>query len=134
MAQKRSLSKITDFITGSSRKEREEGDVDCIPPPTKRICHRGTLDPKWVVYVPADREDGPSMLCRLCCKHNDASKRMVWLTIPCKLLRKDKLRDHERSRCHADAVQAETIAAAAKRSGGIATCLEEQVSLPRQAV
>ena len=72
------------------------------------------------------------MLCRLCRKHNDASKRMVWLTIPCKLLRKDKLRDHERSRCHADAVQAEAIAAAAKRSGGIAACLEEQVSLPRQ--
>ena len=74
------------------------------------------------------------MLCKLCRKHNDASKRMVWLTIPCKLLRKDKLRDHERSRCHTDAVQAEAIAAAAKRSGGIAACLEEQVSLPRQAV
>ena len=98
MAQKRSL---TDFMTGSSRKEREEGDVDCVPPPPKRSCHRGTFDPKWtdefpwVVYVPADREDGPSMLCRLCRKHNDASKRMVWLTIPCKLLCKDKLRDHD---------------------------------------
>ena len=92
MAQKRSLSKITDFMTGSSRKEREEGDVDCVPPPPKCSCHRGTFDPK------------------------------------------DKLRDHERSRCHADAVQAEAIAAAAKRSGGIAACLEEQVSLPRQAV
>ena len=140
MAQKRSLSKITDFMTGSSRKEREEGDVNCIPPPPKRSCHRGTFDPKWtdefpwVVYVPVDREDGQSMLCKLCRKHNDASKRMVWLTIPCKLLRKDKLRDHERSRCHADAVQAEAIAAVAKRSGGIAACLEEQVSLPRQAV
>ena len=74
------------------------------------------------------------MLCKLCRKHNDVSKGMVWLTIPCKLLRKDKLCDHERSRCHADAVQAETIAAAAKRSGGIAACLEEQVSLLRQAV
>ena len=120
MAQKRSLFKITDFMTGSSRKEREEGDVDCVPPPPKRGCHRCTFDPKWtdefpwVVYVPADRDDGPSMLCRLCRKHNDASKRMVWLTIPCQLLRKDKLRDHERSRCHADAVQAEAIAAAAK--------------------
>ena len=132
MAQKRSLSKITDFMTGSSRKEREEGDVVCVPPPPKRSCHRGTFDPKWtrefpwVVYVPADREDGRT--------HNDASKRMVWLTIPCKLLRKDKLRVHERSRCHADTVQAEAIAAAAKRSGGIAACLEEQVSLQRQAV
>ena len=59
---------------------------------------------------------------------------MVWLTIPCKLRRKDKLRDHERSLCHADAIQAEAIAAAAKCSGGIAACLEEQVSLQRQAV
>ena len=98
------------------------------------------FDPKWtdefpwVVNVPADREYGPSMLCRLCRKHNEVSKRMVWLTIPCKLLRKDKLRDHERSRCHADVVQAESIAAAAKCSGGIAACLEEQVSLSRQAV
>ena len=36
MAQKRYLSKIADFMTGSSRKEREEGDVDCVPPPPKR--------------------------------------------------------------------------------------------------
>ena len=58
-----------------------------------------------------------SMLCRYAV---ESSKRMVWLTIPCKLLRKDKLREHEQSRCHADAVQAETIATAAKCSGGIA--------------
>ena len=86
MAQKRSLSKITDFMTGSSRKEREEGDVNCVPPPPKRGCHRGTFDPKWtdefpwVVYVPVDREDG--VLCKLCRKHNDASKRMVCLRLP----------------------------------------------------
>ena len=75
-------------------------------PPPKRSSHCATFDSKWtdefpwVVHVPADRENGPSMLCRLCRKHNEVSKRMVWLTIPCKLLRKDKLRDHERSRCH----------------------------------
>ena len=74
------------------------------------------------------------MLCRLCCKHNEACKQMVWLTIPCKLLRKDKLHDYERSRCHTDTVPAEAIAAAAKCSGGIAVCLEEQVSIQRQAV
>ena len=62
IGQKRSLSKITDFMTGSSRKEREEGDVDCVPPPPKRSCHRGTFDTKWtdefpwVVNVPADRK------------------------------------------------------------------------------
>ena len=59
------------------------------------------------------------MLCRFFCKYNESSKRMVWLTIPCKLLR---------------AVQAEGIATAAKRSGGIAACMEEQVSLQRQVV
>ena len=97
MAQKGSLSKITNFMTGSSRKECEERDVDCISPPHKRSSHRGTFDPKWawVVHVPADRDDGPYMLCRLCRKHNEASKRMVWLTIPFKLLRKDKLCDHD---------------------------------------
>ena len=63
------------------------------------------------------------MLCRLCRKHNVESKRMVWLMIPCNLLRKDKLRDHEWLRCHADTVQAEAIASAAKRSGGIYCCL-----------
>ena len=74
--------------TGSSRKERKEGDVDCVPPLPKRSSHRGTFDPKWadefpwVVHVPADRDDEPSMPCRLCRKHNEASKRMVWLTIP----------------------------------------------------
>ena len=35
--------------------------------------------------VTADQEHGP---CMLCCKHNELSKRMVWLTIPCKLLSK----------------------------------------------
>ena len=45
-----------------------------------------------------------------------ASKRMVWLTIPCKLLRKDKLCEHKRSQCHADAVQVEAIASAANSS------------------
>ena len=87
-----------------------------------------------MIYVPPDQDDGPSMLSRLCRKHNESSKRMVWLTVPCKLLRKDKLREHERSRCHADAVQAEATATAARRFGGIAACMEEQVSLQRQAV
>ena len=57
MAQKRSLSKITDFMTGSSRKERVERDVDCVPPPTKRSCHRGTFDPK------VDRRVSVGCLC-----------------------------------------------------------------------
>ena len=58
---------------------------------------------------------------------------MVWLMIPCKLLHKDKLRDHKRSQCHADAVPAEAIAAAAaKRSGGIAAYLYRRVGVYRE--
>ena len=109
------------------------------PSQPKRSKHRETFDPSWndefpwVRYLAHDKEDGPSMLCALCGKHNESSKRMVWLTIPCKPFRKDKLREHERSRCHADAVQAEAMAAAARRSGGISASIEEQVSLQRQA-
>ena len=50
----------------------------------------------WVSYVAPDHEDRPSMLCTL---GHESSKRMVWLTIPCKLLRKDKLLEHQLSRC-----------------------------------
>jgi hypothetical protein len=74
------------------------------------------------------------MLCTLCRRHNQTFKRMVWLTIPCRLLRKDKVREHERSQSHIDAVKAEAVAVAAKRSGGIRACMEDQVSLQRQAV
>ena len=74
------------------------------------------------------------MLCSQCRKHSETSKRMVWISIPCRLVRKDKLREHERSQCHQDAVRAESIAVAAKRSGGIAASMEQQVSLQRQAV
>ena len=74
------------------------------------------------------------MLCALCRKHNESSKKMVWLTIPCKFFRKDKLREHERSQCHADAVKAEAMAIAARHSGGIRAYVEEQVCLQRQAV
>ena len=48
------------------------------------------------MYVAPDQEDRPSMLCTL---GHESSKRMVWLTIPCKLLRKDKLLEHQRSLC-----------------------------------
>ena len=70
-------------MTGSSRKEREEGDVDCVPPPSKRSGHRDTFDPKWtdefpwVVHVPADREDGPSMLCSAVSTTKRPSERFV---------------------------------------------------------
>ena len=43
----------------------------------------------WVRYVAPDQKDRPSMLYTL---GHESSKRMVWLIIPCKLLRKDRLR------------------------------------------
>ena len=50
----------------------------------------------WVRYVAPDQEDRPSMLYTL---GHESSKRMVWLIIPCKLLRKDRLREYQRSWC-----------------------------------
>ena len=141
MAQKR---KITDFMSPSTRysssRETGESNADNAPPPSKRCSHRQSFDPKWqdefpwVVYNLPAIEGGPSMLCSLCRKHNELSKRMVWISIPCKLLRKDKLREHERSQCHQDALRAESITVVARRSGGIAASMEQQVSLQRQAV
>jgi hypothetical protein len=104
MARKCSLPKTTDYMIPSGSREPEVRDVhvDHSPLP-KRSSHRETFDPKWndefpwVIYLPPDQDNGPSMLCRLCHKYNESSKRMVWLTIPCKLLRKDKLREHEQS-------------------------------------
>ena len=141
MAQKQ---KITDFLSPArsappATETRETGDPS-VPPPSKRCSHRQSFDPKWqdefpwVVYNTPDIEGRPSMLCSLCRKHSETSNRMVWISIPCRLVRKDKLREHERSQCHQDAVHAESIAVAAKRSGGIAASIEQQVSLQRQAV
>ena len=138
MAQKR---KITDFVSPPIPTSFAPSATSepVAPPPSKRCSHRQSFDPKWqeefpwVVYTP-DGEDGPSMLCRLCRKHNEASKRMVWISVPSRLFRKDKLRQHERSQSHEDALRAESVAAAAQRSGGIAASMEQQISLQRQAV
>ena len=127
-------------MTGSSRKEREEGDVDCIPPPPKRSSHRGMFNSKWTdifrglsTSLRTKRTDHP---CYAGYAVSITKRPSEWsgLRFPCKLLRKDKLCDHKRSRCHTEVVQAEAIDADAKCSGGIAACLEEQVSLQRQAV
>lgn len=137
MAQKRKapLPKITDFLLAPlSTKEHKSVEKEG-PAPPKHSKHRDSYDSKWgeefpsLRYVPADHEDGPSMLCSLCRNHNKSSKKMVWLTIPCKLFCKDKIREHECSQCHSDAVKAEAIAVAANRSGRIRACMKEQVSL-----
>ena len=72
-------------------------------PDPKRSKHRDSYDPKWadeftwLRYIPADQEDGPSSFCSICQKHNKSSSSMVWITIPCKHLHKDKIREHEKS-------------------------------------
>ena len=97
MAQNTPLPNITDFLTSSSRVDREcTEERDGSSPPKPRNKHRETFDPSWVRYVAPDQEDRPSMLYTL---GHELSKRMVWLIIPCKLLRKDGLREYQRSWC-----------------------------------
>ena len=54
--------------------------------------------------------------------------------VPCKLYQKDELREHQKSKCHADAVIAESHLEASKCSGGITAAIEKKVSLKRRAV
>ena len=68
---------------------RHQNEVNIAKPSTR-------AEFPWVRYVAPDQEDRPSMLCTL---GHESSKRMVWLTNPCKLLRKDKLLEHQWSQC-----------------------------------
>lgn len=142
--------KITDYFnistTGessrSSRSMPDGGDVDLVPSKAKQSKHRDTYDPRWaeqfpwLIHIPHDfsGQSDSGLLCALCKKHNGTSKRMVWINIPCKQLRKDKIRAHLSSQCHSESVKAESLAEAARQSGDIQRCFDEQVSLRRQAV
>ena len=88
MAQKRkgpALPKITDFLSATSSNVRKTAEGGVSPAPAKQSKHHDSYDPKWeeeftwLRHVPADQEDGSSMFCTLCGKHNETSKRMVWL-------------------------------------------------------
>ena len=78
--------------------------------------------------------EGPGMFCSLCRKHNQTTKRMVWIELPCRLIRKDKLLQHQRSKHHMDSILAESHAAASRVTGGIQSALQEQVSMQRMGV
>ena len=90
MGQKTPLPNITDFLTSSSREDREctkerstmahrhQNEVNIAKPSTR-------AEFPWVSYVAPAQENRPSMLCTL---GHESSKRKVWLTILCKLLRK----------------------------------------------
>ena len=66
MAQKRSLTKITDFMAPSSSRAQTD-DVE-LSPPTKQSSHHNTFDLKWnnefpwAIYVPPTEDGGVSML------------------------------------------------------------------------
>ena len=103
MAQKRklSLAKITDFLQASlSATEHEISKEQVGPASPKHTKHRNHYDLNWdeefpwLRYVPEDEGDGSSMLCSICGKHKESSKRMVWITIPCNLFLKDELCEH----------------------------------------
>ena len=119
------------------KEDKEEGDSSVSA--AKRSKHHDSFDPVWTEDFPwlindANGKDGPGIFCSLCQKYNEVSKCMVWTVIPCKLFRKDKLCEHEKTQLHQNSVKAEMNALAAQRTGGISACLEEKVSLRRQAV
>ena len=79
-------------------------DPDSGPPlQTKKGKHRESgFDPAWLNEFPwllyeNDEKNGPSMFCSLCCKYNQVTKKMSWIEIPCKLFRRDKVREHQLS-------------------------------------
>ena len=88
-------------------------DESPAPPPCKQnnARHRSSFDPSWIesfpwlIYIPEQDEEGPSMYCELCRKYNTTTKRIVWANVPCQQFRKDKLREHQASQRHADAVE-----------------------------
>ena len=126
MASKRKAPasmKLTKFFsqpgTSSATSTEDKSDAEDPVSIAKRAKHRTTFNPAWndefawLLYKP---EEG--MFCKLCQKYNKSTKRMVFITSPCVLFRKDKLHEHQKTQGHADSVIAESHAVAAKCSGG----------------
>lgn len=141
--------KITSFFHSEASQALSSTDSDpsedeSAPQPARKQSnakHRSKFDPSWkeqfswLLFVPDDDDgNGPAMYCELCQKHNTSVRNTVWVNIPCRLFRRDKIRDHEASQRHTDSLVTESHAVAAKRSGGIRAAIEKQVSLKRQAV
>ena len=123
---------ITDFFQGSSSTASMDSDeAELSQPAPKKTKHRDSgFDQAWRteftwLHVEED-QDGVAMFCALCRKHNQTTKRMVWIEVLCCLLRKDKLREHQLSKCHMDSICAESHAAAAKFTGGIRSALQKK--------
>ena len=76
------------------------------------------------------------MYCTLCTKHNAISrcKSGVWVTKPCTLLRKDKVKKHASSDMHRRSEQQEALAAIVTAEGGIEHAFEKTLSVKKKAV
>ena len=142
MACKRKIPasrKLTNFFsqpgTSSETSAEDERTAEDSVAVAKRAKHRVNFDPEWndefawLVYKPDE-----GMFCRLCQKYNKTIKRMVFISSPCVLFRKDKLHEHQKTLGQIDAVKAESRAAAAKCSRGIRAAIDVQVSLKNKAV
>lgn len=131
--------RLTDFFSqpgsSSSTSAEDENTSEDLTTLAKRAKHRTNFNPEWndefqwLLFKPDE-----GMFCKLCQKYNRSTKRMVFISSPCVFFRKDKLHDHQKSQGHAEAVLAESRAAAAKCSGGIRAAIDKQVSLKRQAI
>ena len=97
MAQKWKLSlpKITNFMHPlSSMTAHELSEEQVGPAFPKWTKHHDRYDPKWeeefpwLNYVLDHQEDELPLLCSICTKHKESSKRMVWIAVPCKFFMK----------------------------------------------
>ena len=133
--------KITSFSPEVLGDEGSDGEPEAPPRKQTNAKHRMSFDPSWqeqfswLIYVPEDDDgEGPSMYCSLCQKHNTTIRSTPWVNIPCRMFHRDKLREHQALKRHADSVVSESHAVAAKSTGGIRAAMEQQVALKRQAV
>ena len=120
---KHTQAKLTPFLTSSDAEEQPIDEGADSQPAKKKAKHRDSgFDQSWqdeFAWVRVDEDkDGHGMFCSLCRKHNQTTKRMVWIEIPCRLFCKDKLLQHQRSKCHMDSILAESHAAASRVTGG----------------
>ena len=88
----------------------------------------------WLVSTP----DETGMLCRICQAHlNGAKKRngsTKWTDNPCKTLRLDAVRDHEKSVAHQTAFKQEKLRLQATVDGGVLQALDDQITWEKRAV
>ena len=96
-----SCSSSNDGNTQSGSNPNTLPSNDSAPPAAKKAKHRESgFDQAWkdeFMWVHVDEDvEAPGMYCRLCRKHNQTTKKMIWIEIPCRLFRKDKLVQHQR--------------------------------------